>query len=356
MQILSDIKRDIRNPKPNPGSYEWWYFDAISSDGQYSIVVIFYDGNPFSRRYNDAVLSRENDLAEQYPAISLSVYRNKKPIFYSFEEVRSEEAEFSTITPEGRVKNNRFLALAEGEELEYRLDLDQALPNGDRLTGTLTFSSERRKLTLENETNDGDQEPHSWNLVQPFARVNGHLKVRGFTNQEIDFMGTGYHDHNIGLEPMHRSFEEWYWGRVHFSGKTLVYYLMSEHSKHQSKAWFIDEHGELIQVDGGIHRLDPGRNLFGLRSARKIEYNGGDLDFMVQMSSVIDDGPFYQRFSSNMILTAGGEIFQGEGISEYIYPSRIKTRLFRPLVNMRINYPGKDHWVQKKPRLYRWTW
>ncbi|NBC28142.1 MAG: hypothetical protein GVY08_14865 [Bacteroidetes bacterium] len=355
MQILSDFKKDIRHPKPEPGSYEWWYFDAISSDGQYSIVVIFYDGNPFSRRYNDAILNQENDLAEQYPAISLSVYSNQKPIFYSFEEVRSEEAEFSTITPEGRVKNNRFMALAEDKQLTYRLVLDQVLPNGDSLNGSLTFSSERREMTLENKPNDGE-ESHSWNLVQPSARVTGRLQLRGFTSREIHFRGTGYHDHNIGLEPMHESFMEWYWGRVHFSGKTLVYYLMSEHLNHQSKAWVIDENGDFIQVHDGIKRLDPGRNVFGLRSARKIEYKGNDLEFLIQMSSVIDDGPFYQRFSSNMMLTTGGEIFQGKGISEYIYPSRIKARLFRPLVNMRINYPGKDHWVQKKPRLYRWTW
>jgi carotenoid 1,2-hydratase len=31
-------------------------------------------------------------------------------------------------------------------------------------------------------------------------------------------------------------------------------------------------------------------------------------------------------------------------------------KIFWPLVNMRIQYPGKTHWVQKSPRLYRWTW
>ncbi|WP_322570634.1 hypothetical protein [Rhodohalobacter sp.] len=56
------------------------------------------------------------------------------------------------------------------------------------------------------------------------------LAVRGKkVEQDITFSGIGYHDHNIGQEPMKESFRDWYWGRYHFEEFTLVYYLMQKH-------------------------------------------------------------------------------------------------------------------------------
>jgi len=135
MQIFSNPDRDISNPKPAPGSYEWWYFDAISLDNKYSLVIIFYEGNPFSRRYIDAIEENENARAAGYPAISISIYRHGDPIFYSFEEVNPEDAEFSDTTPFGRVKRNTFKRESTEHDLNiYRLALDQTMPNGDRVT------------------------------------------------------------------------------------------------------------------------------------------------------------------------------------------------------------------------------
>jgi len=356
MQIISDSGKDVRSRKPSPGSYEWWYFDAASHDGTYSLVVIFYDGNPFSRRYADALKRGEKNLAKYYPAVSISVYKGSSPVFYSFEEVLPEEALFSAHKPEGFVKGNRFVKVESGDKLVYRLTLDQRLPGGDHLSAELTFTSQRHNFILaENQTDSGGNEKHSWNLVQPYADVEGLITVSGYSGQKIKFSGRGYHDHNTGNEPMHRSFSEWYWGRIHFAGGTLAYYLMNENNVLNSKGWLFDESGNVTLMDG-ITTDDIGLNKFGLHSARKIEKKDGDIRFLIQKNEVVDDGPFYQRFLNRMVLQAEGRTIQGQGISEYIYPSRIHTKLFRPLVNMRIQYPGRAHWVQKNPRLYRWTW
>lgn len=358
MQIISDLRRDVKSDKPIPGSYEWWYFDAISASGEYSIVVIFYEGNPFSRRYMDAVRHGEKNVASCYPAISLSVYKNGDPLFYSFEEVLPEQAEFSEVKPAGSVKNNQFWSDSDEKRLIYCLKLNQILPGGDKLKGELTYSSDRLNMKL-NGTKPPGQEKHCWNLVQPCAEVSGCLTLSGYNDHDIDFEGTGYHDHNIGHEPMRESFKEWYWGRVHFSDNTLVYYLMNEKNRMQSKAWVIGINGDVDLIEDGIELGDIGYNLFGLQSARKISRQSKknrEQEFLIQKSEIIDDGPFYQRFISKVMLHDGKKIAQGRGINEYIFPSRIHSRLFRPLVNMRIQYPGEAHWVQKNPRLYRWTW
>lgn len=359
MQIFSNPDRDISTPKPDPGSYEWWYFDAISVDNQYSLVIIFYEGNPFSRRYIDAMEQEENNRADGYPAISISVYKDGEPIFYSFEEVTPGDAEFSSDIPFGRVKGNSFKQVsAEKGRLIYRLELDQTLPNGDRMVGNLKFEStdegpfsDRGKIDAP-----GNDSLHLWNLVQASAKVKGQLSIEGLHDESIDFVGTGYHDHNTGMEPMQESFREWYWGRFHFNGNTLVYYLMNEEQRMENRAWIIDSSNSVTELLGECELSDIGLNIFGLKSARKIEMDTGDNSFLIQQELTWDDGPFYQRFGSRLMIKLDGDLYQGKGISEYICPGRIYMKLFRPLVNMRIQYPGKTHWVQKSPRLYRWTW
>lgn len=359
MQIFSNPDRDISTPKPAAGSYEWWYFDAISNDGKYSVVVIFYEGNPFSRRYMDAIENGKNNRAEEYPAVSISIYKNKEPIFYSFEEVLPADSEFSTDWPQGRVKENMFQRVqAGGGKLIYQLNLNQSIANGDHLHGSLRFTSWGQAPNFQSPADKKRSEDtsHQWNLIQPLAVTEGELKIDGFTNEVISFKGRGYHDHNMGMEPMKESFIDWYWGRFHFPGYSLIYYLMNEENGRRDCAWLIDQSNNVSELNGNFELLDAGLNVFGLKSARKIELGAGDTSFLIQQETTLDDGPFYQRFHSRLMIKLDGKLHQATGISEYICPGRIYTKLFRPLVNMRINYPDKTHWVQKNPRLYRWTW
>ena len=44
MNIFSDPAKDTKTSKPKPGSYEWWYFDAVDENSGLSLVVIFLMG------------------------------------------------------------------------------------------------------------------------------------------------------------------------------------------------------------------------------------------------------------------------------------------------------------------------
>ncbi len=357
MIIKSSFQKDTQSVKMKPGSYEWWYFDAQSADG-YSIVVIFYEGNPFSRRYIHLLNKGIDVLAEQFPAISISVYKDSKPIYYAFEEFDSENASFSADEPAGSTGNSGFEGEMVGSSIQYKLRLNHTLLNGDSLKGELLFESETGNLKQfgTSDADEGTCTSHEWNLVIPKCDVSGSLAIDGYHQEKIEFIGLGYHDHNRGDVPMKETFNQWYWGRYHTENASIVYYLMEENGKWDEKAWLIEDGGLVRRVDQDIIKGKPELSLFGLKCSRTIRFKMDETDMFLQKGDVLDNGPFYIRFSGKLILKKGDEIEVAEGFSEYIYPARIYDRKFWPLVNMRIQYPKSNHWVQKSPILYRWTW
>jgi carotenoid 1,2-hydratase len=360
MQILSDYRYDTASLKNYKGSYEWWYFDGLTEDGECGFTIIFYEGNPFSRRYINKQQSsdpEEEVTAGCFPALSISVYQKGKPVYYGFCEHNPEEADFSSQRIYGRVGTSEFRMEKNGGRISYHVLLNQKLPNGDSIIGDLKFTSMNNDIRLSYKNLTVNNSKHTWNLVQPRADVSGKLKIDGFHPLKIIFKGDGYHDHNAGMEPMDDSFTDWYWGRFHLEGFTFIYYIMQRQDATQKNAWLIDKTGNAELFDKKCSLEYETLNLFGLKSSRKIIIEGEFASCLIQQDTILDNGPFYQRFRSRIIMNRGESILQGMGISEYIHPPRIKSRIFWPLVNMRITYPGeKHHWVLKSPRLYRWTW
>jgi len=360
MQIISDYISDTKTEKPNEGSYEWWYFDGLSNNGEFGFVVIFYEGNPFSRRYSEALHSSSKKTlktAEDYPALSISVYRHGKPIYYGFREYGQEDAFFASDKVCGRVGECEFIGSKSKEGLHYRVNLNQKLPSGDGIEGSLEFTSPIKNISIAGDKSESFEDNHIWNLVQPCASVRGEISISGYDSHNFQFAGPGYHDHNHGLEPMGLDFKDWYWGRFHFRNSLFVYYLMQKKHETQHKAWLISPPGSVISVDSEIRLSGKSYNIFGLLSARKIELAGDGVRCFIQHVKILDNGPFYQRFQSKALLETETGIEQASGFSEYIYPERIKNKIFWPLVDMRITYPkGGSHWVQRNPRLFRWTW
>lgn len=359
MEIQTGIDGDLASKKPHPGSYEWWYFDGLDVESEVGFTIIFYEGNPFSSRYLDSVHSEsvEDRRAASYPALSISVYKSGKPVYYGFQEVSPDRAGFGRKRVEGYVGNSTFDGVRRHGELVYHLSIDQTLPGGDRIVGSLRFTSREPEEGLLKEHRSGmSDSKHQWCLVQPDAKVSGVLKIDGLNRKRFSLSGSGYHDHNVGREAMEKSFSEWYWGRFHFPGQTLIYYLMFDEKNEERRAWLLNSKNGMVRMDQRVVLKDHSWNWAGLKSARKIRLEGEDADCLIQHEHVLDNGPFYQRFQSRAILNLGDTLLQAEGISEYLVPGRISSRLFRPLVDMRIDYPYRAHWVQKRPRLYRWTW
>lgn len=365
MHIISDPKKDRAAFSKKPGGYEWWYFDAIDPASGYSFVVIFYQGNPFSGRYIQQLEQEGNPAKsgpEHFPAISISVYKNTGPVYYSFTEFDKSDCHFSTEVPSVKIGSHSLAADFAPEELRYMLNLQEELPSGDRIEAHLCFRSPRLASgAIANQEIDQKSKDHLWNLIQPRAEVTGSVRLfRDSTiAHDIPFNGNGYHDHNTGQEPMRDEFKDWYWGRFHFPAHTLVYYVMNRRQQQLHRAWLIGAaRPSEIERFESIELRDKEITFFGLNSARKLVLESERSKIVVQQSHLLDNGPFYQRFLSDAFLSLNGrDIQKSRGISEYIHPERIHWKLFRPLVNMRMRYKNENpHWVQKSKKLYRWTW
>lgn len=356
MNISTDHSEDQPfNNKPS-GGYEWWYFDAISEDREWSFVVIFYIGNPFSPKYIRDI-NRKSSKPDDYPAVSISVYNNTKTEFYGFEEYESADLEWDEL---GTLKigANTFTKKVNDNELVYELHIDQQLASSHSVKGNLTFKSNKSNPSLIVNTTEG-VEKHFWNLVQPKAMVEGSLKIIGKRGEHhVQFKGSGYHDHNVGLEPMKDDFIDWYWGRLHFKDSTLIYYVMNRKNEKQYQAWLISkDNQEVIDRFDAVDIEDIRSSIFGIRSGRKIILRSQHSVVTLQASSILDSGPFYQRFYTKGILKRKDKLDVAEGITEYIYPENIYNKLFWPAVKMRLRFTSqKPHWVQKIKSLYEWTW
>ncbi len=362
MKMLSDPAKDVRTIESQPGAYEWWYFDAISSDGLYSLVVIFYEGNPFSTRYNSMIRTEgEQPSPSDFPAVSISIYDGDSPIYYSFTELEQADAIFDEDTPYVKVGGHQMEGGKSGERLLYKLKLDESLPSGDKIEASIVFDSPYNGVAHFDKQGKNTS-GHCWNLVQPRAVVKADIRLEapGEASRRIRFEGTGYHDHNAGQEPMEEAFSDWYWGRFHFDFGTLVYYVMNRQNDRQHQAWLIgNDNRQIIDHCDIIELEDKGYTLFGLNTARKLQLMFEDTEVHVQQSRLLDNGPFYQRYLSDAFLSrpADGIVESQSGITEYIRPGRIFARVFRPFVDMRIRYTKRGpHWVQRSKMLYRWTW
>lgn len=379
MKLFSDIKRDARHQKTGSGGYEWWYFDGISEDGDYQLVIIFYDGCPFSTRYIREMESRpeaDSALPGQHPAISISIYHKGTPIFYSLSQYPPDECSFDEQQPAVTVGENSF-RFAERENhgsreySAYDLRINERLPSGDELKGIITFTglnpNERLFADAENpaeskkRADDDSSGGHSWNLVLPRAEMQCRMNFlrKGLIRKELKFNGTGYHDHNTGLEPMKNGFRDWYWGRVHFPEATLVYYVMNRKNSRDHRAWLISTDNRRLLYTLELTGLKGRRpNGFLLNSARKLTFGDDKLKISLRHHKPVDSGPFYCRYITSAEMTHPAvDGRKGEGISEYIRPARIHRRIFWPLVKMRLRYVDqKPHWVQKSAPLAQRTW
>jgi hypothetical protein len=188
----------------NPGSFEWWYFDAHFEDG--STAVIVYATKPII-----------NPRAPLLPNLSLTITRPDG----------HKTAEF-TLPPA-----SEFSAAKEACDVHMGPSHVHQENKSGRWTYTLHAETKTQSADLvftglvppwrqgAGKGYYGDlQHFFAWLPTIPYGTVEGTLTYDGQTRR---VRGTGYHDHNWGNVPLPSILDHWTWGRAHVGDYSLIF-------------------------------------------------------------------------------------------------------------------------------------
>jgi hypothetical protein len=208
MRILFGPDNDGVHIAPEiPDGYEWWYFDAVSTDGRFALVAIFFLGAPMSPYYRQVVLGRRplpRDWCGVFVTLHERVGARWKERAYAYNLYRD-----ATFGESVRVGGSTMVRTPDG----WQLTLDERRLWTGCVRASLTFTIVGRP---PRHAAVGDEDSHAWVCVAPHCHVEG-------TVADVAFTGTGYHDHNFGHLPW-KEVASWFWQReTHGSGAQIRY-------------------------------------------------------------------------------------------------------------------------------------
>lgn len=351
MHVTTDIDEEHWHQMSDPGSYEWWYFDAEDSASGISCVVIWFSGFPFSPCYTDRYerwkLNGKSDPPphpSDYCAFSFQLYQHDRELVNFIKEGEKDLFISNASSIGVSFENNSFRYDAATNE--YRLDIDFAFPlRQKQVRASLSFSSCQRINHHHLQTARPAPAQHQWLLSVPKATVTGVIEIGqpgAEKKRRFSIDGKGYHDHNLGTIPMQESIARWHWGRAFSDGMDLIFYVIFFRNNAEQPFTLLILHDTVkdqvaIHQSLGFSERSTWRGIFSPLHSRKLEFSNQHCQLSVLHHKVLDSGPFYLRFSSKIKLVIDGEEPRNIiGISEFLNPVRLQSRFMRFFTRSRI--------------------
>lgn len=335
IEIARVNKADAAVHLQAPGSFTWWYLDLCNNDGE-GIVVVWSLGLPFLPG------SRNLGPAQLRPSVLVSYFRSNIPELHLLQEFDPDAASLDVATGNGVIGESRFTISRQAEQLRVSIQLELQVPQSDS-----TFSAEVDVIGTGLSLSEAESgAAHVWSPSLLFSEGQAQLRhgdeVRSFT-------GTAYFDANISRCPLHdQQIESWRWGRIRFHDETLVYYdITTSDGARQPTVVSQDADGTYSQRTLSLDFDKKRSGAFGLAAPRQVKLSASNISYVLELSHLIEDGPFYQRY-----VIAGErrrrrnhnqpwEQSDGHGIAEFVMPSRIDLLWQRAFVRMRTERVGK---------------
>jgi carotenoid 1,2-hydratase len=356
MNITTDTAEEVWHDLKTPGAYEWWYFDAEDKENGISFVIIWFAGFPFSPYYNDRhdrwkrTGGSPSPLPADFSGFSFQLYEQGRETLNFIRE--GPNGLFESRRPDIGVKFEKNSFAYDPVANAYRLDIDFTFPaRRKEVKASLVFNTSRR-YTYEKKAEAccASRPLHQWLLSVPKADVEGTIEIRETRTsavQRYTVKGAGYHDHNVGIMPLQEYISRWYWGRAFSGHSDVIYYLIYFRDKtiEPLTLLFLYDHREgktRVHDRVAIEERSYRRGLFAPLHGREFSLSCDDIRLTVRHERVLDAGPFYLRFLSAVELeTHGVRCEPFGGISEYLDPGRLSSRLMRFFTRSRIWRDGE---------------
>ena len=341
VSFCSSLSDDAWLDLDGPNAFESWHFDAVSDDGREAIVIGFYDNYALSPRFYQ---STGADERRRFPAVSLVYSVDGKAVLSSVNEFASGEFAALTGKPECTVAASSFRVDEAGYGSGFMVTVDIRTVGGRRIHGELEW------LLIESDLMplSGGRSDATWNLVVPRADVSGKLTLigrRGKLRKQVHFRGTGYHDHVSSRNVHYRELASRMWGRAHFADSTIVF---ERHGGVQDRdapgKFFLIRDSEIHERDAACEAAEFKRDRWGLLVPRRITYVSDDnIRLRVKpVSRIRSDFSEVKMLSEVTLSLRDGRARKALGITEFVDPLRMKSRLSRWISDFRIGRNGRS--------------
>lgn len=330
-----------------PGGFVWWYIDIIDEQGN-GLVLIWSFGLPFLPDYASRARKSKPQNPHERPSLVISIYKNFRLDCYLFQEYQPDEAVWGES--QWRFGTNEMKTTQDGVSISLSMPVPKTKLT---LSGTIELKGVKR-----NDGNRASQTAHEWVPILMPATAAVDL-VCG--EEKYHFTGRAYHDHNSALHPLHKlNIQYWWWGRIALPDQELIWYSLISNDQsppiHLSISVFHD--GSIKIYDEGICTCtNLKKSIFGLSSPASFTLDTPWKEqISIQTKSIVDDGPFYQRYIVHTQTQKG----EGYGIAEQVVPDRVDEDWMRPLVKMRVAQSQNSNnsiWLPlfTGPKRGRWT-
>ena len=315
MYLISNIKEE--SPDFNldsPKSYEWLYFDVHFED--YYLVIIFFNGNPFSPSYF------MNNYTREY-GLNISLFQNDKCKSFTFYNTQNRKELFSKlIFEDNKISINLNELDKKGKSINIKLDFKHGRP------------------ILNNEVIKFGNDNDKWIINSLKYEVEGNIN---FDNQNHQIKTLGYHDHNYGddISSLYQNIPKWYWGYMIQEKIAVNYFYISAQD---NKALILIDDGLTVKnYFAEIKLLKFKISRVGMRYASKLNFHNNDFDLNVENIYNQDfkkfgfSGVVYSRSASAFRFNFKGEKYEGEGTSEFSDLKRMNNILFRRMMKYGID-------------------
>ena len=350
MNLLSGVNQDFHRPPTSPGAYEWWHFDGEDGRTGYSFSIQFFAGNLHSPYYQDSLKTywekTKSPLVDQGPrapapnpldfcGVAIRIFHQGLMVGEALQEFSSKFLKASDKHGAVLLGPNRFNWDERGDPPSYVVTIQAPLRGGKKLLrARLFFTPEMGEIL--NLPQARIHSTHSWVLAAPRCHVEGTLEwcdAGGGVVKEQAFVGKGYHDHHFGSVPLERFVKAWYWGRVFLGDQTLVYSVQIPAGSDESPSGFLltAGKGEIETWDVAFQLSKKRRTFFWLPYQKNLGFMDSH-SLEISHEQILSDGPAALLFGDQVVWTKNGETFRGPGLSQYLYPSRLSSRFFFPLL------------------------
>ncbi len=231
LMLEPEVWEDGLRADTGPGTFEWWYFDALSQDG--SSIVIVYS--------TKSLLQRTGPLR---PTMYLSITRPNGQKLSDYSVYHDKQFSAAQDQCDVRIGPNwargdlhSYELHAEGKGTATDLIFTRLVPPWRPGAGKFYYDEVQSCF-------------FGWLPTIPFGYVAGTLTYDGHTH---DFTGTGYHDHNWGNIGLSKVMSYWYWGRAHVGDYTVIFVEMVAAKAYNSQKipLFMLAQGDRILIGDG---------------------------------------------------------------------------------------------------------